>query len=658
MDCETARPLLAESLTGASPGDALSGHLEGCAGCGTRLEELKALERRLDALPAVLPAFEGREIGLAIGPARRRPRAGLAASLAGAAAALALTAYVFLRPPPGTPEVEVRVERLVGELAGAAGDRRDEIRLELLNAGPEARPALLSALRTAPEGLRADLEELLVALQAAEAVTVTATSKDGETVRGTLVTTAFKMRTSFGETTVQVAKIVSIEFGANDVVTTREKTQLKGKILLAEFKLKTEAGDAALKTANLKSIAVDGALGKLEKGKVEDGTAKNGVTYHVRLPARYDAKKGMPAILILHGSNMNSKAYIDTIAAAWPRLAEDYVLLGVNGEKRAQGSPDDNPAYNYTYVNYAGRSKYKGYPGTDRESPALVPEVLAEIKQRANLTKVFVGGRSQGGFLTYSLLMNTPELFAGAFPVSGGVIIQAEPAAYDKPEIRAAQRKVPLAIVHGENDGAVGFDMAVSAHESFLGDGFPMLRLFAHKTAGHAFGLLPVEEAVRWLEAMSSDDPSALAALAEQRLGERQYRDAIALAERARSLDKGGKAASKLKAVEQAVEKEALPKAKALEKAVAQASDDSWVADFAAFRAAFEHAPCAKAVMEAYGKLRSGHEKPAEDLFYAARRDFQGEKDADGYAKCEEIVRKYYASSYYRYAKRWLSERK
>ncbi|MGH9392503.1 MAG: alpha/beta hydrolase, partial [Vicinamibacteria bacterium] len=360
----------------------------------------------------------------------------------------------------------------------------------------------------------------------------------------------------------------------------------------------------------------------------------------------------------LHGSNMNSKAYVETIVSAWPKLAEEYVLLGVNGEHRVKGSPDDNPAYNYTYVNYAGKSKYKGHPGTDRESPALVPEVLAEIRQRVNLGKVFVGGHSQGGLLTYSLLMNTPELFAGAFTVSGGVIIQAEPAAYENPEIRAAQRKVPVAIVHGENDGAVSFSQGKSSYESFLEDGFPMLHFFTHKTAAHMFAVLPVEEAVRWLETMSSGDPAALVDSAQKRLAAKEYRDAIALADRARALDKGGKLSAKIKAVDQAVEKEAAPKAKALEKVVSGAKDDSWVADFVAFRAAFEFAACSKPLMDAHAKLRSQHEKPADGLFWSARGDFQNGKEDEGYKKAEEIVAKYYASSYYRYAKAWLAKRK
>jgi len=475
---------------------------------------------------------------------------------------------------------------------------------------------------------------------------------------GTLVTTAFKMKTGFGDTTIQVAKIVSIEFGATDIVTTREKTQLKGKILLEEFKLKTDAGEIALKRANLASITVDGAGPKFEKGRIEDGTARNGVTYHVRLPAKHDPKKPAPAIVILHGSNMNSKTYVETLLQAWPRLGETYVLIGINGEQKAQGGTEANPAYNYTYVNFAGKSKYKGFPGTDRESPALVSEALKEIQQRVALSKVFVGGHSQGAFLTYSLIMNYPEMFAGAFPVSGGVIIQAEPTAYEKDDLRAAQRKLAIAIVHGENDEIVDFSQGKSTYESFLGDGFPMLRFFTHPTAAHMFAVLPVDAAIQWLESMTSDDPAALVAFAEKQAAGNEWKDAQAAAERAKTLDKGGKVASKIKAVLGAIDKEAAPKAKALERAIASAKDDSWVADFDAFRSQFEFSEPAREVMAAYRKLHDQHEKPAETLFFSARGDFNSNKPDEGYKKCEELVAKYYASSYYRYAKLWLKNRK
>jgi predicted esterase len=390
------------------------------------------------------------------------------------------------------------------------------------------------------------------------------------------------------------------------------------------------------------------------KGEITDGTAKNGVTYHVRLPAGGDPKRPRPAILILHGSSMNSKDYVATIAAAWPKLAEDYILIGVNGENRVKDSPADHPAYNYTYVNYAGKSKYKGFPGTDRESPALVAEVLGELRQKHAIGKVFVGGHSQGGFLAYSLFMNFPDLFAGAFPISCGLIVQCEPAAYEDAQVRAQQRKGALAVVHAENDPLVDFEMGKAAYESFLDDAFPAVRFIAPKDGAHMFARLPVEDAVRWIEAMVSDDPAALLRFAEKRLGEGAFRDALAAAERAEGLDKGKKHAGKIKAIRQFADKAGRPRAKALEKAVAGAKDDAWVAEFMSFRAEFEFAPCAKPALDLYAKLRALHQKPADELWTAARRDFQGGDHAAGYAKHEEIVKKYYASSWYRYAKESL----
>ncbi len=99
-----------------------------------------------------------------------------------------------------------------------------------------------------------------------------------------------------------------------------------------------------------------------------------------------------------------------------------------------------------------GRSTYGGFPGTDRESPALVREAMEDLKKAYPIKHYFVGGHSQGGFLTYALLMNSPDLIAGAFPISAGLLIQAEPAVFEDKALKEAQRAVPLAIVHGKTD--------------------------------------------------------------------------------------------------------------------------------------------------------------------------------------------------------------
>ena len=231
---------------------------------------------------------------------------------------------------------------------------------------------------------------------------------------------------------------------------------------------------------------------------------------------------------------MNGRAYVNTLAAAWPEIAKGYVILGINGETPSDLS--EEPRFNYSYVNYVGRSTYKGFPGTDRESPALVAEALTDLKRTYPIARYFVGGHSQGGFLTYSLLMNTPELIAGAFPISCGVIFQCEPGAYQDEALRKAQRSVPLAIVHGKNDPAVGFGMGQYAASLFGESNWPAVHFFTSDTSGHMFGLLPVGEAIRWLEAMASDDPDALLGFAEKQAEAGRYRDAIAALNRAKSL--------------------------------------------------------------------------------------------------------------------------
>ncbi len=230
----------------------------------------------------------------------------------------------------------------------------------------------------------------------------------------------------------------------------------------------------------------------LVAGKMIDGSTANLLTYSVRAPEGYksgDSRK-WPTILILHGSNMNAQAYVATIASAWPDIARDFIILGINGE--IPSSTGDDPGFNYSYVNYVGRSTFKGFPGTDRESPALVSQAMTELKEVYPIDHYLVGGHSQGGFLTYSLLMNTPELIAGAFPISAGVIFQCEPDVYTDEALRKAQRSVPLAIVHAKNDPAMGFGMGQYAATLYGEAGWPAFQFFTDDNAAHMFAAFPL----------------------------------------------------------------------------------------------------------------------------------------------------------------------
>ena len=396
----------------------------------------------------------------------------------------------------------------------------------------------------------------------------------------------------------------------------------------------------------------------LAAGKIVNGYTEGLLTYSVRAPDGYKEgeSKRWPAIVILHGSNMNGRAYVNTLAAAWPEIAKGYVILGINGETPSDLS--EEPRFNYSYVNYVGRSTYKGFPGTDRESPALVAEALTDLKRTYPIARYFVGGHSQGGFLTYSLLMNTPELIAGAFPISCGVIFQCEPGAYQDEALRKAQRSVPLAIVHGKNDPAVGFGMGQYAASLFGESNWPAVHFFTSDTSGHMFGLLPVGEAIRWLEAMASDDPDALLGFAEKQAEAGRYRDAIAALNRAKSLKLTDPQKSPADRLGKTIDAKAKAGADEFLLKIKKNADGSWVNGFLAYRDEFEFTGAAREVMAAFEALRKQHEPLAQKAFGEARAAFQQGKQDQGYAKMQEIVDKDYAASNYRNIKGQLKSRK
>ncbi len=396
----------------------------------------------------------------------------------------------------------------------------------------------------------------------------------------------------------------------------------------------------------------------LVPGAIVDGSTMNMLTYSVRAPEGYQAgsNRKWPAVLVLHGSNMNGRDYVGTIAQAWPDIARDFILLGINGETASDAS--DSPRFNYTYVNYVGRSKFGGYPGTDRESPALMNEAMAELKKVYPIAHYLVGGHSQGGFLTYSLLMNFPEAIAGAFPVSCGVIFQCEPDAYADQTLRRAQRAVPLAIVHGKTDPIVGFTMGQYAATLFGESDWQAIRFFTDDNAMHMFGRLPVGPAIRWLETSASSDPAVLLEFAAKRLEQGGYRDAISALNRAGTLSLDQAQKHRAEELGRAVEAKAKAGAGKYLPLIREAKDGAWIDGFLAYRDDFEFSPAAHELMAAFTELRAKHEEPAKKAFAEARGLFQQGKQNEGYAKYSEVVKSYYASPLYRTVKRWLEERK
>jgi pimeloyl-ACP methyl ester carboxylesterase len=287
----------------------------------------------------------------------------------------------------------------------------------------------------------------------------------------------------------------------------------------------------------------------------------------------------------------------------------------------------------------------------------LVNEAMAELKSVYPIDHYLVGGHSQGGFLTYVLLMHFPDSVAGVFPVSAGLIMQCEPSVFADEPLRAAQRAVSLAIVHGKTDPAVSYNAGDYAAGLFREAGWPAFRFLTDDNAGHMFARLPVGPAIRWLESLASRDPSTLLDFAQARAKEGAPRDAIAAIRKARVLDLNAAQKARAEALRATLDAAADQGARALLPRIKENKDAAWLDDFLTFRDSYEFADAARDIMTAFNALRAQHTEPAQAANNEANRLFQEGKADLAYKKYQEIVDRYYASPLYRIAKRALAAR-
>ncbi|HET6201400.1 MAG TPA: hypothetical protein VFI25_01210 [Planctomycetota bacterium] len=261
----------------------------------------------------------------------------------------------------------------------------------------------------------------------------------------------------------------------------------------------------------------------------------------------------------------------------------------------------------------------------------------------------------QGGFLTWDVFMNHPDRFAGAFPMSGGLWLRSEPERFERDGAKArAQREVAIAVIHGRADPVVRFAQSMDAVLVFFQAGFRRLRLFAPERLGHEFGLSPLPEAVDWLETMTTEEGAVALRAAREARDAGRWGDASLLAVRAEKGTKDEAVRRQAKEIAAASEKAAAEAARKIGPRIPAARDDSWVADFHAFRETFRGTRAAEPAFAAYDDLWKRHRGRAESLFAEARAAFErGEegKAREGYRK---IVAEAYASRAYFWAKDYL----
>ena len=228
------------------------------------------------------------------------------------------------------------------------------------------------------------------------------------------------------------------------------KTKLAAAFALFCFASPVVARDAKPPEADSPAKVKPGSTALLK-------AAGKGMRYFLRVPGRYHAKDGTRLIVFLHGSNMNGLEYLRSFEAK--RWCQDDILCCPNGEAGTDPFRQNNFGF---------------------ESGPLVAEVTKEVQQAFKTTITYVGGHSQGAFLTYNVILNHPDLYHGAFPMAGDCWSQNEPNLWEeKPDILKKQKEIAIAVIHGRADPVVPFSQGEHAYDCFRAMGWTKLRLFA-----------------------------------------------------------------------------------------------------------------------------------------------------------------------------------
>lgn len=192
----------------------------------------------------------------------------------------------------------------------------------------------------------------------------------------------------------------------------------------------------------------DGAVGVWREQSLDVG----GATRWFRVYETRADMAGAPAVVVLHGGAQSMRKIFERGAGgsqAWRDVAEreGLLLLVPNGTSVTTGDTrGDQQTWNDVRPPGARRV-------SEADDVAFIGAMLdwAESRYRIDPQRIYVTGASNGGMMTYRLLIEAPGRFA-----AGAAFIAALPA--DSPQVKPPPRPTPLLIANGTADPLVPWE--------------------------------------------------------------------------------------------------------------------------------------------------------------------------------------------------------
>ena len=166
--------------------------------------------------------------------------------------------------------------------------------------------------------------------------------------------------------------------------------------------------------------------------------------YRLFVPQKYDRKKRYPLVVYLHGGGGVGNDNLKQISGGNASLIDFFTQAATQTRHPALVVAPQSSGDGWMERPLVNRNPTRQLK--------LVVELIDELSRTYSIDRkrLYVAGQSLGGFGTFAIVAEYPNLFAAGVPLCGGA-----------DESKASSIiKTPLWVFHGENDQAVPVDLS------------------------------------------------------------------------------------------------------------------------------------------------------------------------------------------------------